>query len=145
MQAKPLQLANTLIERAALGKGLKSPISIDPFTKDFETTEGADNVKQCVIDLITTRVGERVMNEDFGTHLPPLLFENIDGLIDILPVHVIEVLTRFEPRIFDVQARAVRYAETTINLQISWTVKATGRRDNLTYPFYTEPLEGGTK
>lgn len=144
---KPLQLANVLIERAAFGKGLKSPLEQSKYTGDFVRLEEADNVRQCVLDLISTRVGERVMNEDLGSEFPPLLFENASGLVDILPVHAREVITRFEPRVRDVTARAQQFGSVAtgfgVNVFIAYTLRSIGRRDNLVYPFYLEPPEGG--
>ena len=136
---KTLELANSLVEREPLGRGLASPLSIDPVTKDFRRLEGPDNVKQCIIDLLTTQVGERVMNEDFGTRLPPLLFENADGLVDVIPVHVVEAISRFEPRVRNPKARATVIGNSTIQVQISWEIRTSGRRENMTYPFYLQP------
>lgn len=134
-------LANSVVEQASLGRGLKSPLEEDPLTGDFKTLVGPDNVKQCIIDLILTRVGERVMNEDLGTELPSLIFETTDGVVDVLPLKVIDVIRRHEPRVTRVTAKA--YVEelngsATVVLDLSWVVKATGRPDNLVYPFYTD-------
>ncbi len=136
---KTLELANSLVEREPLGRGLASPLSIDPVTKDFRRLEGPDKEKQGIIDLLTTRVGERVMNEDFGTRLPPLLFENADGLVEVLPVHVVEAINRFEPRVRNPKAKAAVIGNTTIKVEVSWELRTSGRRESLVYPFYLQP------
>ena len=137
-----IELANSLVARSVLGKGLLSPLEIDPGHLDFKRVEGAENVKACIIDLITTRVGERLMNEDIGTLLPDALFENREGILDILPIQLVEVITRFEPRVAQVQAIAKPFGETGVNVELSWVLRSTGRRENLVWPFYLNTTDG---
>ncbi len=139
--ANPIELGNSLVELEALGKGLKSPLEQDPYTGDFKISEREENVKSCISDLIGTPVGTRVFNEDFGSPFPPLLFENIPGLLDILPLHARAAILRYEPRVKDVAASAKRVGENAIVVRITYVIKATGAQANLTYPFYTEPPE----
>jgi phage baseplate assembly protein W len=133
--ARPLELANQLVDVASLGKGFASPLCQDDATGDFKTVEGHENVRVCIRDLITTRIGTRVMNEDIGTEVLSLLFENIKGVVDILPFHLKEAIERHEPRVRDVQVRAQQQGDTAVEAYVSWVVRSTNRRDSLVHLF----------
>jgi phage baseplate assembly protein W len=138
MPLDTLTLSNSLLERSYLGKGLASPLSRDPATGGMKVNEGEDNIAACIVDILTTRVGERVGREDFGTELPPMLFESITGILDVLPVHAVSAITRQEPRVKKVAAKAERSGETGVILRVSYVVKATGQTKNLVVPYSTE-------
>jgi phage baseplate assembly protein W len=136
--AQPIKLANDILEREILGKGFASPLRINPATKDFAVVDGPDNVRQCIEDLLGTRVGERVMNEDFGVELPDLVFELQAGLLDIIPSRIREAIARWEPRVKNVLVTA-RAQATAIYVDVSWTLVTTAKKGNLVYPYYLEP------
>lgn len=135
-----LRLANNLEDRPALGKGLRSPLWRDPATGGFQAANAEDNVKACIADLVNTEIGERLMNEDFGTIIPRALFESMQVAIDVLPVNIREAIVLYEPRVTDVRCSAVAQDETAVRVDVSWTVRATGRSGSLVFPYY---LEGG--
>lgn len=137
-----ITLSNALIQEAVLGIGLVSPLVTDPNTGDFLRCTEDDNVKFCIMDLLSTPIGTRLMNEDFGVAFPPLLFENIDGVVHAAPVLARNAIQRFEPRATNVQTSAQKIGISTVQVSISWTVKATGSRDNLVFPFYLQPPSG---
>jgi phage baseplate assembly protein W len=139
-----LKLANSLIERAALGRGVKFPLTIDVGTNDFEMVEYEEAIKESLFWLISTRVGERVMNEDIGTLVSESLFSDIEAVADVLPFQLAEAIARHEPRVTDVKMKVERTALTELRITITWVVRATGRRDSLVYPYYTEPTGGVT-
>jgi phage baseplate assembly protein W len=139
---KTLTLSNTLLDQQVLGIGLASPLVTDSYTKDFLGVSGEDNVTQCIEDLLGTRVGERVMNEDLGTLFPQALFENSTGLLKVLPVQAMQAITMFEPRVKNVKSSAT-IEGNVIYVDVSWTVKATGARGNYVYPFYLQNNSGG--
>lgn len=124
-----------------LGKGLRAPLTTDPATGDFARVTGEDNLWQCILGLLEQRIGERLHHEDDG--LPSMLFEDVDVALDVMPIHITELLQRREPRIRDVQV--VGRAEGRIPVfEVSYTVRATNARQNRVYPYYLEPPTGGT-
>jgi len=138
-----LNLANSLIDVDTLGKGFKFPMTVDPATNDWQLSKYEENVKECIYWLLATRIGERVMNEDIGTTITESLFMNIESLAVILPNQITEAITRYEPRVTNLRVKVERTGETELRATLTWTVRATGRRDNLVYPYYTEPPVGG--
>jgi len=132
-------LANDLLARSLLGKGLKAPLEVDSSTQDFAGVEEEANTYQCILDLLQTRTGERVMNEDIGTIIPALVFEDSDTAIALLPAAAKEALEKYEPRIDRVQtsARALKDGNgaAVVYLDLRFRYKSTGRIDNKTIPY----------
>ena len=140
-----INLANDLLEQQYLGTGLLSPLRTDPDTLDFQTVSGEENVLKCIEDLLMTRIGERLMNEDFGSAFPSALFENKAGLLHVLPTLTVQTILRFETRVINVTAVAESAGATAIEVTVSWTVKATGSPGSLVYPYYLSPPAGGVQ
>jgi len=67
-------------------------------TIDFK--EDADSVKQAIIDIILTRVGEREFVPLYGSRVYDILFEKINELTALqLKDEIIVALENWEPRI----------------------------------------------
>lgn len=143
MSEDTLVLGNSLLEDGILGKGLKSPLVKSETTGDFETVSGDANVKQCINDLLELEFNERVMNEDMGVGLRSLLFEDTLAVIDLAPRRIVEAIGRYEPRVRNVRATGRQTGIRSAEIDVSWTLRSTGSRDSLVYPFYTEPPAGG--
>jgi phage baseplate assembly protein W len=60
---------------------------------------GADHIKQSVRDILTTRIGTRVMRRDYGSRLPELVDNPMGELLRVeLFAATAEALVRWEPR-----------------------------------------------
>lgn len=125
-----LLTAEDILDTQVLGRGLKAPIELDETTGNFATVEGDENLLQCIRDLLMTAVGERVMNEDFGTIVPRITFSNIEGVLDILPLRITEALQRYEPRIAKVHVKARKDGQSRVVCDISYVIKSTNTRSN---------------
>jgi phage baseplate assembly protein W len=136
-----LVLANQVLQPAAFGKGLAFPLQIDPVTQDFKRSSGEENVRQCLMCLISTPIGSRVMAEDVGIDLMGILFENVVGACDILPHRIREAIERYEPRVAKTVVTASPLPANGakgVGARIEYVYRATGRRDNLVWPYYLE-------
>jgi phage baseplate assembly protein W len=131
-----LVLANALLEQQTLGIGLLSPLQLDPGLSDLARVAGGANVQQCIYDLIDTKIGERLMNEDFGTTASGALFENIEGVVHALPPIIQLAIQQWEPRVFNVSAIGSIPQPNVVNILVGWTLKATNKPGNLVYPYY---------
>ncbi len=129
-------LANSLLEVAVLGKGLKSPLQTDSGTGDFVRVDGSENVKMCILDLITTRIGERLMNEDIGTLTMDSLFESQQAVVDIVPHQIVDAIRRYETRVTRVSARGIPVGKDTVDINVEWVLRSSGRADGTVYPYY---------
>ncbi len=65
-----------------------------------ERLSGAEHLKQSVKDILTTRIGTRVMRRDYGSRLPELVDNPMGELLKVeLFAATAEALARWEPRI----------------------------------------------
>lgn len=134
--------AETLVEGSAYGKGLKAPLEEDPNTGDFVRTEGSENLRACLLNACSIRVGERLHREDEGLEAP--LFESLEAAAAVLPFRV-QALIASDPRVYNVTTTPRRLGERSMSVDVSYAERATGRRANLVYPYYLEPSSGGTR
>jgi phage baseplate assembly protein W len=62
--------------------------------------EDMDHLKQSITDIITTRIGTRVMRRDYGSDLPNLVDRPVNEEFAVdLYVALAEALTKWEPRL----------------------------------------------
>lgn len=134
--------AELLTEGSAYGKGLKAPLTKDPLSGGFTPTEGAENLKNCLLNLCVQRWGERLHHEDEGIEAP--LFESLEAAAAVLPFRV-QALVASDPRVYNVTAAPRKLGERELAVDVTYTERATGASDNLVYPFYLEPVSGGTR
>ncbi len=123
-----------------LGQGLKFPISVKK--SKICTSAGNDSIKESIILILGTAIGERVMRPDFGCRLNEMVFASNDmGTATLIQNYVEEALMKWEPRIkvSDVSTN-VRPDSTTMEIFIEYTVKSSNSKENLVYPFYLESV-----
>ncbi|WP_367141563.1 GPW/gp25 family protein [Mesorhizobium sp.] len=62
--------------------------------------EGLAHLKQSITDILSTRIGTRVMRRDYGSDLPNLVDNpvNSDFAVDLY-MALAEAITRWEPRL----------------------------------------------
>lgn len=122
-----------------LGLGWGFPPALSKGGADVAMVSGAEDIHQSLGILLSTRLGERVLSEDYGCDLSEVMFEEIDqhlyhritGLVENAVLH-------FEPRIAleKVDVSESRTEPGLLLIQIEYTVRSTNSRYNLVYPFY---------
>lgn len=122
-----------------LGTGWSFPPTFRKGGADVDLVSGMDDIHQSLQILLSTRMGERVMQEDFGCDLNNVLFEEMDqGLINTLTSLVADAILYHEPRItldnLDVSESAE--AQGLLLISLEYTVRSTNSRFNMVYPFY---------
>lgn len=129
--------------RDFLGKGLAFPLEEDPETGDFKRVEDAENIRQCLLQLVLTARFERVMRAAFGSVIPELLFEDAPVARDLIVTDLRTAIERFEPRVVLTQDPVARIDQEnstreTIGLRIAirYRIRATNTVHNLVFPFY---------
>lgn len=126
-----------------LGQGLKYPISVKKAR--IRTSAGNDSIKESIILILGTTIGERVMRPEFGCRLNEMVFASNDmGTATLIQNFVEEALMKWEPRIkVDEITTTVRQDSTTMDILIEYTVKSSNSKENLVYPFYLESVGRG--
>lgn len=122
-----------------LGRGWSFPPEFNISSKTVEMTEKVDDIYKSLEILLSTRVGERVMQPKYGCNLDELIFESLDTATKTLIIDKIKTaILYFEPRIDakKIELNTSNELEGIIVLEIEYVVRATNSRFNFVYPFY---------
>lgn len=122
-----------------LGRGWGFPVTFEHQGRRVVVADSEVDIRQSLEILLSTSLGERVMNPTFGWKRDALMFEPISTSFGAYLAREIEnAILFYEPRIelhvvnFDSAAEQ----EGRILIQLDYTVRATNTRTNLVYPFY---------
>jgi phage baseplate assembly protein W len=122
-----------------LGTGWSFPPAFSRGGADVALVSGIDDVHQSLQILLSTRLGERVMQDDFGCDLSAYLFEEVDqGLVNSLTGLISTAIVHHETRIRLDQVIIDRSDsdEGLLLINIEYTIRSTNSRFNMVYPFY---------
>lgn len=126
-------------ENAFLGRGWSFPPSFDKNTEEVDMTEGTEDIEGSLRILLSTALGERVMQPKFGCNLNDMIFESLDTSLQTEMKNRVETaLLYFEPRI-DVRTIELiteNEIDGKILISIDYVVRSTNSRSNLVFPFY---------
>lgn len=122
-----------------LGQGWAFPPGFSLESKTNMTVKEEEDIQQSLIILLSTQLGERVMQPRYGCSLQNVVFEKPDKtrttyLQDILETAIIY----HEPRIklIEIQVTNEVDQEGKITFDIIYIIRATNTRSNLVYPHY---------
>jgi uncharacterized protein len=122
-----------------LGKGWGFPPTFIPALQGVEMTEKEEDINRSLHILLTTRIGERIMQPKYGCNMDEMVFEPLSTTIKTLIKDKIKTaILYFEPRI-DVIAIAMdttNELEGEIIIEIEYVVRTTNNRFNFVFPFY---------
>lgn len=128
-------------EASFLGTGWAFPPGFTTGGAGVEMVSGAEDVEQSLHVLLSTRPGERVMQEPFGCDLASLQFEEVDqSFVNTLDRLVTDAILRYEPRV-RLDRVDVEQSETggmTLTISVHYTIRSTNSRYNLVFPFYLD-------
>lgn len=128
------------IENSFLGTGWKFPIEFSKAGASNIMLSDEDDIQNSLQVLLTTRVGERIMQPAYGCNMDVLLFEAInESLITYIKDLVFTAIYYFEPRISPDNVSIESTAEEgKILVNVSYTIRSTNSRQNLVFPFYLD-------
>jgi phage baseplate assembly protein W len=122
-----------------LGKGWSFPPTFIPALQGVEMTEKLEDINRSLHILLTTRVGERIMQPKYGCNMDEMVFEPLSTTIKtIIKDKIRTAILYFEPRI-DVTAISMdttNELEGEIIIEIEYIVRATNSRFNFVFPYY---------
>ena len=122
-----------------LGVGLGFPLRIED--GKIAWSEYEDSIRESIMLILGTSIGERIMRPDFGCGLHDLVFSTNDTSTASFAIfHVEEALKKWEPRIelMKVDANADEKEVNRLNISIEYRIMSSNTRSNLVYPFYIE-------
>jgi len=126
-------------DNAFLGRGWSFPPSFDKDVKEVNMTEGEEDIENSLRILLSTTLGERVMQPKFGCNLNDMVFESIDTSLQTEMRNRIQTsILYFESRI-NVQAITIstqNEIDGLVLISLDYIIRSTNARTNLVYPFY---------
>ncbi|WP_288369610.1 GPW/gp25 family protein [uncultured Algoriphagus sp.] len=120
-----------------LGRGWGFPVSFDKGSTEVVLAEKEEDIRQSLIILLNTTVGERVMRPDYGANMEDLLFEALNVTTATIIINRIKRAILFhEPRVKaeEIDMRP-NYEEGKVEVLINYRIIATNNRKNLVYPY----------
>jgi phage baseplate assembly protein W len=125
-----------------LGKGWAFPPSFNNTTGTVEMVSDEEDIRQSLFILLSTSLGERVMQPDYGCNLNDYIFEGLNSTtIGYIKERVAHSILYYEPRIVVetievTDAGSVDILEGRFLIDISYTIPGTNSRFNYAYDFY---------
>lgn len=122
-----------------LGRGWSFPPSFNALLQEVEMTEKKEDIEKSLQILLTTTVGERVMQPRYGCNMEDLLFESLNTTTKTLIKDKIKTaILYFEPRIDAkrIELNTANELEGEILIEIEYVIRATNSRFNFVFPYY---------
>ena len=107
--------------------------------------EGEQDIESSLQILLSTALGERIMQPKYGCNMDDMVFENLDTTLKTeIKNRMQTAILYYEPRI-ELHSIDIVPAdpEERIILTVEYTVRTTNTRYNLVFPFYK--TEGANK
>jgi phage baseplate assembly protein W len=117
-------------------RGPSFPFRIDASGGVAEQSDG-DKLKENIINILMTGIGERVMRRDYGAGLRQLLHDpNNDALRAIAQHQVAKALARFEQRVLlqDLQIDQDTAGESGVSIRLQYLIRQTRQTQQLSVP-----------
>jgi uncharacterized protein len=125
-----------------LGTGWAFPPTFDPETGNVEMVSDVKDINESLNILLSTSLGERVMQPKYGCDMHEYVFEPLNNsLIGFIRDRVENALLVYEPRI-DVEKIEVTQADSfdliegKFFISIEYTIPGTNSRFNYVYDYY---------
>lgn len=121
-----------------LDVGWKFPPSFNHHSSTVETVDGLSDIRESLIILMRTRVGERIMEKKYGCDLTPLAFQQLDLNLETFMVNNIkETIDQHEARVevLDVKLSRPNDGHGAININIHYKVKKLDIEDIIQYGY----------
>ncbi len=126
-------------EKSFLGVGWGFPPAFTRGGAQVEMVIGDEDIHQSLQILLSTRLGERVMQADFGCDLSGVLFEEVNqSLVNDLTGMITDAILYHEPRISlnKIDISEEESEQGLLLISIDYSIKSSNSRFNMVYPFY---------
>ena len=125
-----------MVDKTFLGKGVSLSFNIDN-SGAMKMSSTDKLIKESIFIILSTKIGERVMNYHFGCKIHELMFElNTAKTHARARAYVDEALKKWEPRVEVKRITVESLAKNELMIDIDYYIQETNVVDNLVYPFY---------
>lgn len=124
-----------------IGNGIDFPLAFTTSRKvgSVKESNAGERINDSIHLILETRIGERIMNPEFGSRLPELVFEPNDPILHrLLHLYTVEALNRWEKRIQITQVTLIDNFQDDRNgvgISISYRIRNTHIQGSYVYPF----------
>ena len=124
-----------------LGQGFAFPLQVNQ-QGNWALSPGDRSVRESILLILMTDLGERVNRPEFGCRLGELSFAPINTeTLTLMRLYVQEALEQWEPRILLEDVLAIPNNDLgRVDLVINYRLKLTHDRRSLVYPFFLQQL-----
>ena len=127
-----------------LGTGWAFPVLPDS-TGGLRYACDEASIQDCLLALLQTAVGERVMRPDFGTTAPTLVFApGSPANLRLLETSITDAIQAYEPRVevASVVAEPAPGQENQVVVLVTYRIRRTNTKANLVLPYYLDTWTG---
>ncbi len=131
-----------------LGTGWSFPPTFNHETGSVEMSANVQDIQESLQILLSTSLGERVMQPDYGCNLDDYMFDAFNNsLIGIIKHHVENAILFFEPRIIAERvevtaADSIDLIEGRFTITVEYSIPETNSRFNFVYDYYLNEASG---
>ena len=131
-----------------LGRGWAFPPAFDKESASVEMVADIEDIRQSLQILLSTSLGERVMQPDYGCNLDDYMFESLsNNLIGIIKHHVENAILYYQPRIIAEKvevttADSLDLIEGKFTITVEYVIPETNSRFNYVYDYYLQEATG---
>ena len=122
-----------------LGKGWSFPPEFKKTTKAVVMIADEEDIKSSLEILLSTKIGERIMQPKYGCNMDELLFNTLDLTLKTFVSELIKsAILYHEPRI-DLEKIDITQGDDLkgeLLVILDYKIRATNSRINMVYPFY---------
>ena len=131
-------------DRSFLGTGWGFPPTFSKETGTVSLISDVEDINSSLNILLSTSVGERILQPMYGCNLNELLFEPVTlSMLTRMETLIKDAIIYYEPRIKLIDIELENYEnEGKILITVNYMIKGTNSRLNYVYPFY---LNEGTE
>ena len=113
------------VERISRGfKDISMSFEVNPINDDLISVKNRTAIARSIRNLVLTTPGERFFNEDLGSRVSEILFDNLDEIsASAIRDEIEETIIKYEPRVRleDVKVKA-DYDNNEFNVTVSYDI-----------------------
>ena len=125
-------------DRGFLGTGWGFPPTFDKATQTVLMVSEQADIEESLTILLSTTIGERVMQPRYGCNLKQFVFEPLNTSVEAQIKKLVEdAILYFEPRI-DLDNISLNSEQGNLDIIVTYIIRSTNSRSNFVYPFYRQ-------
>lgn len=123
-----------------IGTGWGFPPTFHRSSQTVTMVTGETDINESLGILLSTTMGERIMQPSYGCNLKRFLFEPTNASLEAHIKKLVEdAILYFEPRIL-LERVALKGTDSGLEIIVEYTIRSSNSRGNFVYPFYKEGI-----